>query len=142
MGLFGFAGLHRFYLGKPLSGLAYFCTFGFFGIGTILDLMRMSEMVEAANFRFLAGDYPRSAIAPGYLRRKKTPERQVLEVAAKHEGIVTPQLVTLNTSLTLAQALRQLENMKHHGHCNKDVDENGNDIYMFSGLTPGRPLSL
>lgn len=43
LGIFGFAGLHRFYVGKPLSGILYFFTFGGFLIGTIIDLLSISR---------------------------------------------------------------------------------------------------
>lgn len=38
LGFIGFAGIHRFYLGKVKTGLLWFFTFGLFGIGTIYDL--------------------------------------------------------------------------------------------------------
>lgn len=38
VGFLGFAGLHRLYVGRSLSGFIYFLTFGFLGIGTIVDL--------------------------------------------------------------------------------------------------------
>ncbi len=38
-GFFGAAGIHRFYLGKYVSGILYFCTAGFCYIGTIVDLL-------------------------------------------------------------------------------------------------------
>ena len=37
-GLMGFCGIHRFYSGKITSGLVYFLTFGFFGVGQFVDL--------------------------------------------------------------------------------------------------------
>ena len=40
------AGLHRFYLEKPVSGVFYVLTWGFFGIGTIIDLIRMPVLVD------------------------------------------------------------------------------------------------
>ena len=51
---FGFAGIHRFYLGKPISGLIWFLTWGLFGIGQIFDLLLIPEMVEEKNFKYRA----------------------------------------------------------------------------------------
>lgn len=39
LGFFGLAGFHRIYVGKIGSGIFYFITFGFFGIGTLIDLI-------------------------------------------------------------------------------------------------------
>ncbi len=39
IGFFGFAGLHRFYVGKFWTGLFWLITGGFFYIGTIVDLI-------------------------------------------------------------------------------------------------------
>lgn len=35
--LFGFFGVHRFYLGKPITGIIWFFTFGFFMVGWFID---------------------------------------------------------------------------------------------------------
>jgi len=35
----GYLGIHRFYLGKTLSGIIYLCTGGFFVIGVIVDVV-------------------------------------------------------------------------------------------------------
>ena len=51
---FGFAGMHRFYLGKPISGLIWFFTWGLFGMGQIFDLFLIPEMVERKNFKYRA----------------------------------------------------------------------------------------
>ena len=37
--LFGWLGLHRFYVGKVITGLLYACTCGLFGIGWLVDLI-------------------------------------------------------------------------------------------------------
>ncbi len=51
---FGFAGIHRFYLGKPISGLIWFLTWGLFGMGQIFDLLLIPGMVEEKNFQLRA----------------------------------------------------------------------------------------
>lgn len=50
----GFVGIHRFYLGKPISGLLWFLTWGLFGMGQIFDLLLIPEMVEEKNFQLRA----------------------------------------------------------------------------------------
>lgn len=47
--LFGFAGFHRFYAGKWVTGIIWFFTLGFFFIGTIVDLFLIPGMIDRAN---------------------------------------------------------------------------------------------
>jgi len=42
VGFIGLGGLHRFYVGKVWTGILYLMTGGLFGIGTILDLIKIS----------------------------------------------------------------------------------------------------
>ena len=46
---FGAAGIQRLYVGKVGSGLLYLFTFGVFGIGQLVDLFLISEMVDEYN---------------------------------------------------------------------------------------------
>lgn len=46
LGLFG---LHRFYMGKWLTGLIYLCTVGLFGIGYLYDYWTLNGQVDALN---------------------------------------------------------------------------------------------
>jgi len=49
IGFFGLAGLQHFYLGKIFKGLLWFFTFGFFGLGTVIDLFTMGSQVDNYN---------------------------------------------------------------------------------------------
>ena len=49
LGGFGVLGLHRFYLGRWVSGLIWLFTGGVFVIGSIIDLFVIPEMVRVEN---------------------------------------------------------------------------------------------
>jgi hypothetical protein len=50
---FGWIGAHRFYVGKTVTGIFYLLTFGFYGVGILLDLI----LIILGSFRDKAG-YP------------------------------------------------------------------------------------
>lgn len=47
--LFGWLGLHRFYLGKRKTALLWLCTVGFFTIGAIADAFLLRRLVTRHN---------------------------------------------------------------------------------------------
>jgi len=47
----GLFGAHRFYLGRPVSGLVWLCTLGLFGVGWVIDFWLIKEFVEEHNKR-------------------------------------------------------------------------------------------
>lgn len=53
--LVGFTGAHRFYYGKPLTGLLWFFTLGLLGIGWLVDAFLLPSMDSAADYRFVSG---------------------------------------------------------------------------------------
>ncbi len=55
MWLFGFFGMHRFYYGKPLTGIIWFFTLGLLGIGWIVDAFLIPSMDEEADDSFAPG---------------------------------------------------------------------------------------
>jgi TM2 domain-containing membrane protein YozV len=51
----GFIGMHRFYVGRPISGMLWFFTAGLVGVGWVIDLFLIPGMVDDANRRFTPG---------------------------------------------------------------------------------------
>jgi len=49
--IFGVAGVHRFYAGRYVTGALWLVTWGFLGVGLIIDLFLIPEMVEEKNRR-------------------------------------------------------------------------------------------
>ncbi len=45
----GVFGVHRFYIGKPLTGILYLFTAGLLGIGWLYDLFTINEQVDERN---------------------------------------------------------------------------------------------
>ena len=53
--LTGVFGIHRFYLGKYISGAIYLMTFGLFGLGFIYDFFTLNAQIADENERAAAG---------------------------------------------------------------------------------------
>jgi TM2 domain-containing membrane protein YozV len=51
LGFLGVAGIHHFYVGNIGKGIIYLCTFGWFFIGTTLDLIK----ILTGSFRDVSG---------------------------------------------------------------------------------------
>jgi len=45
----GVFGIHRFYLGKWLTGILYLCTVGLFGLGLLYDLWTLNGQIDELN---------------------------------------------------------------------------------------------
>lgn len=54
----GLFGLHRFYIGKWASGLAYLLTGGLAGIGFIYDILMLNEVLSETNEEWISGEQP------------------------------------------------------------------------------------
>ncbi len=59
--ILGFTGSHRFYFGKPISGILWLFTGGLFVIGWLVDAFLIPSMERKATQRYAGGRYDYSA---------------------------------------------------------------------------------
>ncbi|XP_072019861.1 uncharacterized protein [Amphiura filiformis] len=59
----GVLGCHRFYLKQYVWGLLFFFTLGFWGIGWLIDMIRLKWIVERANHQIWMGEENRRLLA-------------------------------------------------------------------------------
>lgn len=121
LGMFGICGLQRFYAGQTVLGVVYLFTFGFFGIGQILDVVLIPGMIKTRNNQ-LRGKYLAewadegllvpvmvSAQADGTVLRVPSttpaapapnPMQHLLKIAQDHGGQLSKAQVALHTGLS------------------------------------------
>ena len=140
----GVFGLHRFYLGKPGTGLLYLFTGGFFTLGLIYDFFTLPGQVREANLRLgyrralhLEDDYSmRQAVRKEI--SKDSIERIILKIAKRNEGIASPSEVALEGDITLDKAKEQLEKLNKKGFADVRVTRSGALVYVFNDFMTNR----
>jgi hypothetical protein len=132
----GLAGLHRFYLGKPISGFFYLITWGFLGIGQIIDLFRLPRLVREENLKLLreeavlggAGALP--ALAGPNVRQV------LLQAAAKNDGKLSITQAVMATGQDFSEVQIVLDQMVKSGYVGMDNDPTtGHMVYYFPQLS-------
>lgn len=150
--LFGLCGIHRFYLGRPGTGLLYLFTFGLFGVGQLVDLLRLPGMVAEENTkvaalralaekRALGAMEHRRLLPPGPATPAITDDAQeqfrmkLLEAAAKRGGKLTVTHGVLATGKAFREVEEALDAMTTSGYVTVDNDpKTGVVVYVFDQL--------
>ncbi|MBW4533746.1 MAG: TM2 domain-containing protein [Pleurocapsa minor HA4230-MV1] len=130
-GLMGFCGIHRFYSGKITSGLVYFLTFGFFGVGQFVDLFLIPGMTRERNMRLLyeatveaRNNSPQvTLVQPEVVVKKSDPMLILLRAAATHNNVLSVGQAMLATELPLDQVEVLLSKALKQGLAHIDNDE-------------------
>lgn len=65
---------------------------------------------------------------------RETAEKNVLQIAARNEGLITPMELVLASDMNLEEAGELLEQLRKKGYAKLRVAENGSYVYELNGL--------
>ncbi len=142
----GIAGLHRVYLRRPVSGVAYLLTAGFFGVGTIADLFTLPRMVRHAQREtweeLLVQMYateeeehlPRRNPVARWMQHRRTVEQHIIALAREHHGIVSVVALSERAEISLGHARGHLDRLVVQGFALATPTLEGSLLYHLPDL--------
>jgi len=139
--LFGLAGMHRFYLRKPVTGVIWLLTFGLLGIGQFVDLLRLRDMVDDENLleegrqQRALGRAERRALPPAREEPVGDLRQTLLKAAAARGGSLSVTQGVLASGKSFEEVEEALDAMAKKGYADIDNDpKTGVVVYKFGDL--------
>lgn len=145
-GCVGLNGLHRIYNGKVITGLLWLCTWGLFGVGQVLDLVLIPNMVDEHNTKIRAKLGMSNVGVPMYdpviaasvFNPKSTRQQlivKLLKAASNRGGKLSVTQAVMDTGASFAEVEATLREMlKSEYVAIENHPESGVVIYHFVEL--------
>ncbi len=139
-------GLHRIYNGKIASGLLWLCTFGLFGVGQLVDLVLIPNMVDEHNTKLRAKlgvsevgvPLYQPVVATSVISPKQTRSQlmmKLLKAADNRGGTLSVTQAVMETGASFAEVEATLTEMLKTGYIAIDNHpDSGVVIYHFLEL--------
>jgi TM2 domain-containing membrane protein YozV len=132
--LLGMCGLHRFYNRRPISGLLWLFSFGLCGIGQLIDLLQLPQLVRWANEQTLLEEAFASLNLGDVEAMPVSLERQLLQLARRtgRSGFtLNDALLDLQLPASIDSAIvrEEIERLLHAELLDVGNDERGRVIY-------------
>jgi TM2 domain-containing membrane protein YozV len=146
----GLAGMHRFYNKRYASGILWLFTFGLFGVGQIIDLFIISDMVDEHNAKVrarlgmssygvpLPNTVTAEAVVSNHPPKPPTVDQRMIEftkAAQRRNGHLSVTQAVLDTGCTFDEAEKVLKRMLKAGYVDvKNEPNTGVVVYEFTEL--------
>jgi TM2 domain len=122
--LLGVSGLQRIYLGRYVSGAFYIITWGWFGVGQLLDLALIPGMVDDENLKYMAlrggvgygpalqGQNPVVLVNKNHSARPDSMEVAILRIC-RDRGEATLSDCVIDTGADIKEVKAVIKNLIH-----------------------------